>query len=795
MGFRINTNIAALNAHSWGVATNRTLNSSLEKLSSGLRISKAADDASGLAIANSLRSQASALGQSIKNGNDAIGLIQTADGALSEYTNILDTIKTKSIQAASDGQNTNSRLAIQKDIDRLMEELDIIATTTAFNGQKLLSGTYTNKEFQVGAYANESVKASISSAQTNQVGHTSRADLTLSTDQGDVQLALKSATSGKTITLKSINVAYDNTPQNSMGALADEINRYSGETGISAKAVVSSQSHEAIKAGSTGSDFKINGIEIGAIKVSKNDNEGTLENAINNKTSQTGVTAKKTDDGKLVLQSRDGRAIKVEGEVSEVLGQLGSSLNTIGHIQLVQQGSTEFQIQDAGDKAIAAEVEVTVATDTTKDSVIAEGSLIKDGTELAQGSRIGFELTAKADVAGTKADSNIVAGSMLKANSVIKADSILGGKVVVNADAKVNDSSVISAGSELAANSVLGAGTTLTKDVVGTDNKTYTKGTTLDQDLTLKSANTFTDNMTVTKDTKIGVNSKLNVGSRAAADITAKSDVNILHDMTLREGSTVKKDSTLAAESTLGDKFTQGKDVATQGITELKAGSRIAASSKLEAGSNVGGEITSKNDIVLSDTNMALKSGSTLKEGTILKAGTVLSQDFTATQTGDIAFEAGHVLERNITLGADVDLTQDMVVKAGSTIKADSKLAVNNDRSADSVLGNEEFTNLSQIDVTTLEGAMKAIDTVTAAITHLDSIRSDLGSVQNQIVSTIANITTTQVNVKAAESQIRDVDFAEESANFAKQNILAQAGTYAMSQANAIQQNVLRLLQ
>ena len=95
MGFRINTNVAALTAHNAAVNNNNNLNSSLQKLSSGLRINTAADDASGLAIADSLRSQASSLGQAVSNGNDAVGLLQTADGALSEYGNILDTIKTK----------------------------------------------------------------------------------------------------------------------------------------------------------------------------------------------------------------------------------------------------------------------------------------------------------------------------------------------------------------------------------------------------------------------------------------------------------------------------------------------------------------------------------------------------------------------------------------------------------------------------------------------------------------------------------------------------------------------------
>ncbi|EJE1669020.1 flagellin, partial [Campylobacter jejuni] len=108
-----------------------------------------------------------------------------------------------------------------------------------------------------------------------------------------------------------------------------------------------------------------------------------------------------------------------------------------------------------------------------------------------------------------------------------------------------------------------------------------------------------------------------------------------------------------------------------------------------------------------------------------------------------------------------------------------------------SVLGVKDET----AGVTTLKGAMAVMDIAETAITNLDQIRADIGSVQNQVTSTINNITVTQVNVKAAESQIRDVDFAAESANYSKANILAQSGSYAMAQANSVQQNVLRLLQ
>ncbi|EAI3914641.1 flagellin, partial [Campylobacter lari] len=97
--------------------------------------------------------------------------------------------------------------------------------------------------------------------------------------------------------------------------------------------------------------------------------------------------------------------------------------------------------------------------------------------------------------------------------------------------------------------------------------------------------------------------------------------------------------------------------------------------------------------------------------------------------------------------------------------------------------------------VTTLKGAMAVMDIVETATANLDAIRADIGAVQNQITATLNNISVTQVNIKSAESNIRDVDFAAESANFSKYNILAQSGSYAMSQANAVQQNVLKLLQ
>ncbi|EAI0879562.1 flagellin, partial [Campylobacter jejuni] len=146
-----------------------------------------------------------------------------------------------------------------------------------------------------------------------------------------------------------------------------------------------------------------------------------------------------------------------------------------------------------------------------------------------------------------------------------------------------------------------------------------------------------------------------------------------------------------------------------------------------------------------------------------------------------------------ITISAASQLSKVYNVSAGSGFSSQSGLS--QFATMKTSVGNSLGVKAETAGVTTLKGAMAVMDIAETAITNLDQIRADIGSVQNQLQVTINNITVTQVNVKAAESQIRDVDFAAESANYSKANILAQSGSYAMAQANSVQQNVLRLLQ
>lgn len=193
MSISFRTNISGLGAQNSLAKGNEALSQSLNRISTGSRINRAADDASGMMIADSLNSQARSMGQAMLNANDAISISQIADGALGGATDILNTIRTNAVQAANDSQSPASRQAIQADISKALEALDRIAGTTEFNGQKLLSGGFTNKQFQVGARSGETVGISISSMEAGKLGTSgSLADIDVTTFEG-AQNAIKIA--------------------------------------------------------------------------------------------------------------------------------------------------------------------------------------------------------------------------------------------------------------------------------------------------------------------------------------------------------------------------------------------------------------------------------------------------------------------------------------------------------------------------------------------------------------------------------------------------------------------------
>ncbi|EHR2907821.1 flagellin A [Campylobacter coli] len=576
MGFRINTNVAALNAKANADLNSKSLDASLSRLSSGLRINSAADDASGMAIADSLRSQANTLGQAISNGNDALGILQTADKAMDEQLKILDTIKTKATQAAQDTQSLKTRTMLQADINRLMEELDNIANTTSFNGKQLLSGNFINQEFQIGASSNQTVKATIGATQSSKIGLTRFETGGRISSSGEVQFTLKNYNGIDDFQFQKVVIS--TSVGTGLGALADEINKNADKTGVRATFTVETRGMAAVRAGTTSDDFAINGVTIGKVAYEDGDANGALVSAINSVKDTTGVEASIDANGQLLLSSREGRGIKIEGSIGGGAFINKDMMENYGRLSLVKN----------------------------------------DGKDI------------------------LVSGTGLE-----------------------------SAG--------------------------------------------------------FGANNFISQASVSLRESKGQLNANIADAMGF---GSVNKGVILAGVSSVSAYMSA-------------AGSGFSAGSGYSAGSGKNySAVISANAVVISNTSAVSKIYN-------VSAGSGFSS-----QSGLSQFAT-------------------MKTSAGNSLGAKDETA----------------------GVTTLKGAMAVMDIAETAITNLDQIRADIGSVQNQVTSTINNITVTQVNVKAAESQIRDVDFAAESANYSKANILAQSGSYAMAQANSVQQNVLRLLQ
>ena len=310
-GMRIVTNVAALQGVVANTNNSSNLQKSLERLSTGLKINAAKDNASGMAIANQLKTQASSLGAAIDNGNQANSVLLTADKAIEEQSNILDQIKQKAIQAAQDGQSTKTRNMLQADIIRLMEELDNIANTTSFNGKNLLSGGFSNQEFQVGDRSNITVKTTIGSTQSSKIGVTRFETGKNITASSNMQLTIKQYNGIEDFKFAAVNISYS--VNTGVGALAEEINRNSGATGVRASYNVTTTGVFAVKASSTSDDFSINGVLIGRVDYQDNDQNGALVNAINAVKDTTGVEASIDANGRLSLTSADGRAVYISG--------------------------------------------------------------------------------------------------------------------------------------------------------------------------------------------------------------------------------------------------------------------------------------------------------------------------------------------------------------------------------------------------------------------------------------------------------------------------------------------------
>jgi len=377
----VNTNIMALNAQRQLGSTQSEMQTAMERLSSGLRINSAADDAAGLAISERLTSQINGLNQATRNANDGISIAQTAEGAMQESTNILQRMRELSIQSANGSNSSSDRAALQKEVAALQDELTRIADTTAFGTQKLLDGTFGSQALQVGAEANQTINISLRNVSADSIGGQrlsgagSAAGTTAAAATNDITADTLTITNSVSSQVANVDVVAADEADD----IASKINAVSGDTGVTATAYteveIASDYAAGITAGTIGTDE-------GSTDLTGVTSAQELVDTINADSSNTGLSASiDAESGNVRVASSGGMDIDtttvtngaatftvdsvIDGTAAgAAVDATAQATATMGTVQL--DSTDSFTVADGGASAAA---EVFGGTASTLNSV------------------------------------------------------------------------------------------------------------------------------------------------------------------------------------------------------------------------------------------------------------------------------------------------------------------------------------------------------------------------------------------------------------------------------------------
>jgi flagellin len=715
----INTNLNALVSQESSRSSNLKLSRSMERLSTGLRINSAKDDAAGLSISNRMTAQVRGIQMAIKNSNDAISMSQTAEGAYGQVGNILQRMRELAVQSATATMNASDRSSLQLEVDQLVEEINHIADTTNFNNIKLLNGTAKDLVIQTGANQEDKIKMSFDSVRANHIGSDIQPSMTsLSGSVGE-----RGALADGDLMINGIQIgaSYDDDDELSHSsksasaiAKAVAINRLSDSTGVIAKVaenVVSGT--EMSSSSSVNGTITINGYATATVTTTTDTalNRKLATDAINAITGATGVSAFDTqsDKGGIVLTAKDGRNIVVTlgNTLTGATTGVAATGTYVGKFDLFSKDGSPITLNSAED---------TLTTSQT-------AGISKAGLRIGT-----FEGRSASTV--TSARATVQEGSGGSAtNTVADVAGVLNGDTLV-----INGIAI---------------GTAIATD--DTFSYQYSSTTT--------------------------------TGSqRSASAIAIAAAINKQADRT-----GVK--ATAEANVIRGTSFSQGTATSTAATVYLN-------------GITINVDDTRDIDNVVDSFNE--KSG----------------------QTGVVASRYGTALElrasdgRNITIGAsdasvaNLGLGSVGIGTAGSTsvVTFYSSVKLESDEAFTVESGFEGITNferlgfrrgtfggavgdkVSEINITTQQGASDALRALDAAINQVSAAQALSGALNNRLDVIVNNLSEGLQNMSASRSRILDTDYATETTELAKQQIIQQAATAMLAQANQQPQGVLALL-
>ena len=707
MSIAINTNLNALFAQAADTTASKSQSLAMQRLSTGLRINSAKDDAAGLAISNRMTSTIKGLSMAIRNANDGINMAQTADGALSQTTSILQRMRELAVQASNASNSADNRASMQQEVSQLKTQIDQIAKTTNFNDINLLDGSATKLDLQIGANQGQTMTMNFDSAQTKDIGVGSIATLTSNASStvskmvsGDltingVQVGASLATSD--------NVSYETTSgdrASSAIAKAAAINAVSSQSGVTATVNATSVNGSTMTVQASTGTITINGVTTASFATSGTDagiSRQTVVGAINNISSQTGVTA--VDTGDMIhgvqLFAKDGRNITLTSTLATASTGLGNAAATTytGTYTLASATNSPITLGSGIGNNIA-------------NSGLTIGTYAANTSQVVTTSRA---TTAAAPAAGT---TGLLDGSSLKLNGVVIGAALA-------SDDMSSDTS--SAGSTKAASAIAIAAA-------------INKSTGLTGVSAVAQANTI-------------------VGTTfGAATFTAIK----LNGVTINSNNMTN--------------YTRA-DVA-----------------------NLVNRYTGQTGVSAADNGKGITY--TAADGRNIEMAVVATTSTAAKTIG---------LNANVVVGATATTTSAVTTYAQVALQSSNQFTVQSGTSGDANLNKLGFTvgtfggsnaglKIKDIDISTQAGAQSALNSIDAAIKTVSANQSRAGAFLNRLDAVVSNLTTQNTNMTASRSSILDTDYSTETTNLAKSQIISQAATAMLAQANQSAQSVLSLL-
>ncbi len=709
----INTNVGSLIAQRNLNTTQAESLTALSRLSSGLRINSARDDAAGLAISTRFTAQVRGLGVAIRNANDGISLAQTAEGALGAMTESLQRIRELALQSANATNSDSDRQALNAESQQLISEISRVSEQTNFNGQALLDGSFASS-VQIGTQAGETVAFGINEVTAEKLGGglgsgVSARGTSAALSNGDLSInGVAIGPSSATADTASVALA-----SQSAISKAAAINAKSDETGVTAQVSTNRVGGAAQTLGAAESGtLAINGVDINIDvgTASNAANRASVVEAINAKSEQTGVVAIDTglDSQGVVLEAADGRNITItEPATASGLTEAGTGLQ-------FTEGAAATETFTGG---------FTLSSADGSDIVIDGG----DGS-----SAVGGDLTNSGLSAGTYSGTS---------SSVTTLGSVAEG---------------IASTAALAAGDLVINGVSISASSAADDTASDTTATSADA---------------------------------AASGIAIAAAINRSSEQT---GVTAEANATVV----VGGTDTTSVGTTTGEILTINGVATAALSSTTDAEANRGlaidaiNSLTGQTGVVASDNGSSLTLTAADGRNITVGATSVGASEFGLdTTTAGVGVGAAAA-----TTSSSVTLSSAGSIEVDSGTNGDARVAATGFEQGE-FGGTETGQFLTEIDLSTVAGAEEALTAVDNALDSVNRERANLGAIQNRLDSTISALAINSENLSAARSRVLDADFAVETAELSRTQVLQQAGVSILSQANAQPQLVLSLLQ